>query len=152
MNAFSVKFFYVRHFNKGIQSWYININIYIYIYIYIYMCVCVFISYIVLGYISNKHIVHNWVFTTKLFDKKDDYPSYTNCVSYLDSSTLCKIFHALIGSEFSHIARTTSPLITRINTYYVQANEFTSIISLLKKVFHKLAGTSDDKLIKFFSF
>ena len=57
---------------------------------------------------------HDWKFTTKLFDKRDTFPFYINCKSYLDSNIPSKIFSASVGSEILGIARTTIDLINMV--------------------------------------
>ena len=59
-------------------------------------------------------ILHLWIevydrkCTIELTDKRDSFPFYISCMSYLDRNMPSKIFHASIGSEILRIARATT--------------------------------------------
>ena len=54
--------------------------------------------------------VHDSKFTTELFDKRDAFSFYINCMLYFDGNIPSKILHALIHSEILRIARSTTGL------------------------------------------
>lgn len=43
--------------------------------------------------------VNNRKFTTNLFNEKDVFPIYINCMPYLDSDILSKLVYTSVGSE-----------------------------------------------------
>ena len=102
--------------------------------------------------------VHHRKFPTGLFDKRDAYPLYINCMSYLDSNIPSKIFNASIGSDILHIARTATTdlinMVKRVNILLIEMKkQGTHIISLLKKRFGKLYFISlQIQLINLFNF
>ena len=54
---------------------------------------------------------HDRRYTAKLFDKRDAFPVFVDCMPYLDSNMSSKKIYPSVGSEILRISRTTTDLI-----------------------------------------
>ena len=103
--------------------------------------------------------VNNRRFTTKLFNEKDVFPIYINCMPYLDSNIPSKFVYTSAGSEIWCIVRITANWFICVNFLLIQYIKCVCIILQLNKifgklfkVFHMFVHTADEFVKLFFFF